>query len=179
MRKLEKACLAKLADLPIPDPFTIEALVSSMEIARGRSIRLLPMDDTVADLRTACGLRFSGHQTTYVLYRRRPTPFQTDHTLLHELAHEWLDHGTTLPMQEVLGGLSDGRLRAALEDLGEDVIVQGRTSYVDMEEREAEISASLIKSMVVRGRPAGNDLVSQLELSLSHPVAPPRRKLKP
>src|SRR5690349_10731535 len=100
-RALVKECEKRLADLPMPVPFNIEALVRNMEIARGRRICLVPLDEHEVDLRTACGLRAATEEVTLVLYRRRPTRQQTEHTILHELAHEWFDHSTGLTTEEV------------------------------------------------------------------------------
>ncbi|MFD3422654.1 hypothetical protein [Streptomyces decoyicus] len=173
MRRLRKGCEKKLADLPISHPFSIEGLVANMEDARGRSICLMPVDDPGADLRTACGLRIKGRTTSYVLYRRRPTPNQTEHTILHELAHEWLDHGTPMPTEEVARYVTREVLDL-VRQLGPEAIVQARGHYATFEEREAELSASLIKRMALQDFTPGEDLVSALESSLSHPVAPPR-----
>ncbi|MFB6988602.1 hypothetical protein ACFC0C_16060 [Streptomyces sp. NPDC056178] len=177
VRRLRKVCEAKLAHLPLPTPFSIPGLVSAMEMARGRTIRLIPIDDRDADLRTACGLRARGRSTTYVLYRRRPTPNQTEHTILHELAHEWLDHGASIPPAQVARSLPIGALRQLAEVIGADTVIQARARYDTAEEREAELSASLIKRLA-RRRPAGDDLVSLLESSLSHPVAAPQQSIR-
>ncbi|MEU9193008.1 toxin [Streptomyces hundungensis] len=96
MRELRKECEAGLADLPIPAPFSIPGLVANMEAARGRTIVLHELPDRLARVNAACGLRLKSGGTSFVLYRRRPTAYQTQHVILHELCHEWFDHGTTL-----------------------------------------------------------------------------------
>ncbi|MEU9101064.1 toxin [Streptomyces sp. NPDC048361] len=96
MRELRKECEAGLADLPIPAPFSIPALVANMEEARSRTIVLHELPDRLARVNAACGLRLKSGGTSFVLYRRRPTLYQTQHVILHELCHEWFDHGTTL-----------------------------------------------------------------------------------
>lgn len=67
-----------------------------MEAARGRTIVLRELPDHLARVNAACGLRLTSGGTSVVLYRRRPTAYQTQHVILHELCHEWFDHGTTL-----------------------------------------------------------------------------------
>ncbi|MGW1107348.1 hypothetical protein [Streptomyces sp. NPDC002540] len=178
VRRLHKACEEKLASLPLPTPFSVQGLVSAMETASGRSIRLIPIEDRNADLRTACGLRVKGRSTTYVLYRRRPTPNQTEHTILHELAHEWLDHGASMPPAQVARSLPVGTHRQLVDALGADTVIQARARYDTVEEREAELSASLIKRLARHRRPAGDDLVSLLESSLSHPLAAPPQSIR-
>lgn len=96
MRELRKECEAGLAELPIPAPFSIPGLVANMEAARGRTIVLHELPDRLARADAACGLRLKAGDTSFVLYRRRPTAYQTQHVILHELCHEWFDHGTGL-----------------------------------------------------------------------------------
>lgn len=166
-RRLFKVCAAKVAVLPLPEPFTIPALVAAMETARGRSIRLVAVEDSDEDLRAACGLRVRRDAITYVLYRPKPTPHQTEHTILHELAHEWLDHGAG--PQAGPGAHSESRLQAMGTGTDARQIVQARYRYESTEEREAELSAYLIKQRV-QAPPPGADLVSRLESSLSRPL---------
>ncbi|MGC5344109.1 toxin [Streptomyces sp. DT24] len=101
MRELRKECEAGLADLPIPAPFSIEGLVANMAAARGRTIVLHALPERLAGANTACGLRLKSGGTSFVLYRRRPTAYQTQHVILHELCHEWFDHGTTLDDEQL------------------------------------------------------------------------------
>ncbi|MFB6839773.1 hypothetical protein [Streptomyces sp. NPDC056361] len=169
-----KECERLLADLPIPTPFSAEALARSMEIARGRQIRLVPLDDLNGGLGSACGLRVKASEFTVVLYRRRSSRNQTEHIILHELAHEWLDHGTSLTPAEVAQYVPKNVREDVLRRFP-NAIVQGRVNYDSPEEKQAELSASLIKRMARQQPFSGDDMVSLLESSLSHPVAPPRR----
>ncbi|HWU10810.1 MAG TPA: hypothetical protein VN520_31405 [Streptomyces sp.] len=171
---LIKECERLLADLPVPTPFSVEALVKNMEQVLERRIQLVPFDDPDGGLGTACGLRIKTPEFTIVLYRRRSSRNQTEHIILHELAHEWLDHGSTLTPDEIE--------RYVPEHIQEEVLrrfpsalVQGRVNYDSPEEQQAEMSASLIKRLARRMKFAGDDMVSLLESSLSHPVAPPRQ----
>ncbi|OLZ71074.1 hypothetical protein AV521_13185 [Streptomyces sp. IMTB 2501] len=173
-RALHKRCVRLLADLPMPSPFRVDALVRNMEDARGRSIHLVELAEPEGGPRAACGLRVRTDQVTYVLYRRRPTQTGTEHTILHELCHEWFDHGTTLSRQEIERYVPGDLYQGLLGRLGPGAVVQARARYDTPEEQEAELSASLIKR-IARQRPSvGEDMVSLLEHSLSHPVAPPR-----
>lgn len=166
----------RLADMPLPVPFSVEQLAANMAARSGRTITFVEVDDRGTDLRTACGLRARTAQATFIFYRRRPTLNQTLHTRLHELVHEFFDHGTTLTPAQ-LRELVPGHIHQSLtERMGPGAVVQARARYDSAEEREAELSASLIKDLVRELRPGGSDLVSLLEVSLSHPVAPPRRR---
>ncbi|MFJ4703038.1 hypothetical protein ACIP5N_33290 [Streptomyces sp. NPDC088768] len=173
-RALVKECERLLADLPIPTPFSVEALVRNMEIALKRQIRLVPFDDPDGGLGTACGLRVKAPRFTIVLYRRRSSRNQTEHIILHELVHEWLDHGSTLTDDEMKRYVP-ARIREEVLQRIPGALVQGRVNYDSLEEKRTELSASLIKRLARRHPFHGDDMVSLLESSLSHPVAPPRR----
>ncbi|MFD8630737.1 toxin [Streptomyces sp. NPDC059533] len=174
LRELRKECEAGLADLPIPAPFTIEGLVANMEAARGRTIVLRELPERLARVNAACGLRLKSGTTGYVLYRRRPTEYQTQHVILHELCHEWFDHGT---------GMDADRLRALLPMFDTSLInrvlssdtVQARAQYDTHDERVAEFGASLIPRMA--RDVTSDDMVGRLANSLSRPVAHRRRGL--
>ncbi|MEV6421683.1 hypothetical protein [Streptomyces sp. NPDC051662] len=169
-----KECERLLADLPVPVPFSVEALVRNMERVSSRQIRLLPLDDPDGGLGSACGLRLKTPESTIVLYRRRSNRPRTEHIILHELAHEWLDHGTTLTPAEIDRYVPE-RIRQEVLRRFPSTLVQGRVNFDSPEEKQAELSASLIKRLARRQPIAGDDMVSLLESSLSHPVAPPRR----
>ncbi|MFB8401217.1 hypothetical protein [Streptomyces sp. NPDC055912] len=173
-RALMKECERLLADLPIPAPFSVEALVRNMEHALSRQIRLLPLDDPDGGLGSACGLRLKTPEFTIVLYRRRSSRNQTEHIILHELAHEWLDHGTSMTSAEIERYVPE-HIRQEVLRRFPAALVQGRVNFDSPEEKQAELSASLIKRLARRQPIAGDDMVSLLESSLSHPVAPPRR----
>lgn len=174
-RSLVKECERLLADLPIPAPFSAEALVRNMETALDRQIRLLPLDDPDGGLGTACGLRVKTPEFTIILYRRRSSRNNTEHVILHELAHEWLDHGTSLTAAEIERYVPK-RVRQEVLKRFPSALVQGRVDFGSPEEKQAEISASLIKRLARRQAFTGDDMVSLLESSLVHPVAPPRRR---
>lgn len=173
-RALVKECERLLADLPVPTPFSVEALVRNMEHVLKRQIRLVPFDDPDGGLGTACGLRVKAPEFTIVLYRRRSSRNQTNHIILHELAHEWLDHGTTLTPEEIERYVPE-HIREEVLRRFPSALVQGRVNFDSPEEKQAELSASLIKRLARRHQFAGDDMTSLLESSLSHPVAPPRR----
>jgi hypothetical protein len=170
-----KRCLERM---PLPAPFTVEALAANMAELSGRSIELHMIDEPAVHLWTACGLRARVDGVTHIFYRPRPTENQRQHTILHELAHEWLDHGTTLSPQQ-LRTLAPPRLLQSLsERLGPDAVIQARARYETVEEQEAELAASLIKDIVRSRVGGGDDFVSLLETTLSHPVASMRRPRK-
>ncbi|MFE2157030.1 toxin [Streptomyces lydicus] len=166
--ELQQLCAEGLADLPIPNPFSIEQLRINMQKARGRIIILQPIPDSMVTVDTACGLRIKDTDFSLVLYRERPSAYLTEHVMLHELMHEWFDHGTQL----------DGdRLQSLLPVFGTDLIervvagdvtVQARSNYLTTEEKLAEIAASLIPRMA-RDVPS-DDMFGRLDDTLSRPA---------
>uniref|UniRef100_A0AAU2VM05 Toxin n=1 Tax=Streptomyces sp. NBC_00008 TaxID=2903610 RepID=A0AAU2VM05_9ACTN len=175
-RAFVKECERLLAGLPIPTPFSVEALVRNMEVLLGRQIRLAPLDDPDGGLGAACGLRVKAPEFTIILYRRRSSRNQTEHIILHELVHEWLDHGTCLTAAEIERYVPE-RIRQEVIRRFPSTLVQGRVDFDSHEEKQAELSASLIKRLARRQSFTGDDMVSLLENSLAHPVAPPRRRV--
>ncbi|GGQ13046.1 toxin [Streptomyces roseolilacinus] len=173
MRALRRECEAGLADLPIPAPFGIPELVANMEAARGRRIVLRELPDRLARVNSACGLRLKAGETSFVLYRRRPTTYQTQHVILHELCHEWFDHGTSLDAEQLrrLLPVFDTSLISRVMESG--TTVQARAQYDTHDERVAELGASLIPRMA-REVPS-DDMVGRLANSLARPVAHRRR----
>ncbi|MET8324844.1 toxin [Streptomyces sp. NPDC005181] len=183
LRALRKECESGLADLPIPAPFSVAALVANMEAARGRTIVLHEMPDRLARVNAACGLRLASGRTSFVLYRRRPTAYQTQHVILHELCHEWFDHGTSLDAEQLqrLLPVFDTSLISRVLDSGVadalgagDGTVQARAQYDTHDERVAEFGASLIPRMA--RDVTSDDMVGRLANSLSRPVAHRRRR---
>ncbi|MEV6163499.1 toxin [Streptomyces sp. NPDC052052] len=200
LRELRKECEAGLADLPIPAPFSISALVAAMEKARGHTIVLHEMPERLARVNTACGLRLKTEGTSFVLYRRRPTEYQTQHVILHELCHEWFDHGTSLDpeqLQRLLPVFDTSLITRVLapdtppqrsapapEPVAATIAgalrsgngaVQARAQYDTHDERMAEFGASLIPRMA--RDVTSDDMMGRLANSLSRPVATRRRGL--
>ncbi|MDF6043734.1 toxin [Streptomyces sp. JH14] len=182
LRALRKECEAGLADLPIPAPFSVAGLVANMEAARGRTIVLHEMPDRLARVNAACGLRLASGRTSFVLYRRRPTAYQTQHVILHELCHEWFDHGTSLDaeqLQRLLPVFDTSLISRVLDSGVADALragggtVQARAQYDTHDERIAEFGASLIPRMA--RDVTSDDMVGRLADSLSRPVARRRR----
>ncbi|OII60937.1 toxin [Streptomyces sp. CC53] len=169
MRALRRECEAGLADLPIPAPFAIPALVANMEAARGRRIVLQEMPERLARADAACGLRLKAGDTSFVLYRRRPTSYQTQHVILHELCHEWFDHGTSLDAEQLRRLLPVFDTSLIERVLASGTTVQARAQYDTHDERVAEFGASLIPRMA--RDVSGDDVVGRLADSLSRPVA--------
>ncbi|MGW2590330.1 hypothetical protein ACWCXC_08680 [Streptomyces sp. NPDC001515] len=139
--------------------------MAAIEASRGRTIRLTRIDEAPGDRPDVCGMRAIHGETTHIFYRSRPTPYQTERLVLHELAHEWLGHD--------LSSLSSpAELTASAQDISADVsarqIVHGRARYELAAEREAAMCAHLLAPRVGASA-AGTDLISRLESTLAQP----------
>ncbi|GGY97739.1 toxin [Streptomyces poonensis] len=178
LRRLRKQCEEELDGFPIPQPFSIPALVRAMEARLGRRIVLRPMPPALTAPGSACGLRVKmGDKASLVLFPLRSTPFHQEHVLLHELVHEWFDHGGTVSPEE---------FQRMTPHLGTNLIgrflrntpMAARTDYESEQELATEVSAGIIRDLAARNSKATDDLVGRLTESLSHPLASRRRRRK-
>nr|WSW65625.1 toxin [Streptomyces sp. NBC_00995] len=165
MRRLLRQSERRLAGLP-GNVSSIPELVAAVEESQGRSIQLIRVEDTQA-LHDACGMRATRGKTTHIFYRSRPTPHQTEHVLLHELAHEWLGHdlaGASVPVE--LTASVQQRVGAGVPARQ---VVHEEFRYDRVTEREAAMCAYLLAARM--GAPAtGTNLISRLEATLSRPL---------
>ncbi|MFC4517318.1 ImmA/IrrE family metallo-endopeptidase [Streptomyces ehimensis] len=177
IRRLSRHCRQQLEDFPLPDPYTLDGLITNIEDARDCTVHLLPVTAPVTDLRSACGLHLSFDQTHIIVYRPRPTPNQTLNVIFHELAHLWLNHGTD---DEVARELS-AALQPVLAELVDSTatVVNARAHFGTTEEREAELSTSFIRQRIRQQSISGRDLLSVMEATLTHPIAPPYGSRRP
>ncbi|WP_372412743.1 toxin [Streptomyces luteireticuli] len=173
MRRLSKHCFEQLEDLPLPEEFTLPGLIAGIEQARDCTIHLVPVP-THTDLRSACGLRLSVGRTHFILYRPRPTPNQTLNIIFHELSHLWFNHGNDV---DLAGGLPAHLqpLFAGLLDPHAPAVVNARAHYESADEKEAELFASFIQCRIREQTARGQDPLSRMEASLTHPMARPPR----
>lgn len=165
-RRLRSRCAYLVAGLEIPDPFDVDAFCAQIAAARGREIRRVarPLADGLYGLWCATA--------TYdlVVCESRTSPLHQIHILLHELSHLLCGHHPAPVMDDELS-------RLLLPDLDPGLVRQvlGRTRYSDVEEREAELVASLILERVSRCAPdpqwsippGADDVVTRLVQALS------------
>ncbi|MYZ37357.1 MULTISPECIES: hypothetical protein [unclassified Streptomyces] len=148
---------AGLADLPVPPPFTILQLVSSMERVHGGQILVTTQPEHMRVPETSCGLRLSSPGFTRVLFPVQPTSDQTQHAVLHALAHEWYGHGRPLELsllQTLMPGLGVAMIERFVADGGVNVIA----AYDEEEERIAGSAVlELIRKyeLASQSRPSG------------------------
>ncbi len=90
--KLVERCQARLQDLEIPRPFTIEAFCRSVSRRRGRPLHLHPLPSP-AELGGLCGLCVATEDADHVWFQPGTSPFHQAHIILHEFAHLICGHG--------------------------------------------------------------------------------------
>jgi hypothetical protein len=130
--RLRRRCLARLRDLPLPEPFDVHALCQEVAERRGRPIRLVP----TAGITGVCGLWIATDTMDLICYEIDTTRPHQEHIILHELSHVLCEHyPVELPTRTLLPNLDPAMVRAVL----------GRAGYSTDEEREAETLASLIR----------------------------------
>ncbi|MFG1949402.1 hypothetical protein [Nonomuraea sp. NPDC048826] len=149
-RRLRRTCEARLESLPLPEPFTAEALCAQVAAQRGRPIRLLPMTRSSG----VCGMWVSAGDSDLIFYDQVTTSPHQQHIILHELSHLLCDHYPS-------GATSPDQWRHLLPDLDPRMVhrVLGRTTYTDVEEQEAELLASLIQARA--GKLAAPEVVAE------------------
>ncbi|UGY91497.1 toxin [Streptomyces gobiensis] len=175
-RGLRRECRRHLAEMPLPDPFSLPAFVRAIEEIRGRRILLLEMPDFLTSHDSACGLwvKLSAPAVDLVFYVKGTTAYHQEKIVLHELAHVWCDDGNAFDIDQ-FGAMFPLFGPKLVKKLVGNAQVRGRTSYDTRPERRAEILADLIHhaGQGLTGRT--DDALGRLEDSLSRPVARRRR----
>ncbi|MGW2248775.1 hypothetical protein ACWCXH_01020 [Kitasatospora sp. NPDC001660] len=137
-KELRKRCADVVARIDFPSPFSINALVDSVERRRGRQISLVPVALPVHP-GSPCGLWVATDDIDYVLYLQETSRAHQEHIVMHELGHMLLGHGSTEADQaeatRLLMPTLDPRFVQA---------VLARSVYTSQEERAAELVASLL-----------------------------------
>ncbi|MGW8763458.1 hypothetical protein ACWGN5_13255 [Streptomyces sp. NPDC055815] len=89
-----------------------------------------------------CGLLVSLGDADHIFYESSTNALHQKHIILHELAHLLLGHGSTaddtasLGVERLFPGLDPAMVRRLL--------ARGRTDYSQVQEREAELLATMI-----------------------------------
>ncbi|MFF3014670.1 hypothetical protein [Streptomyces sp. NPDC057939] len=157
---LRKRCEFILGHLDLPHPFSLDGLCARVAEQRGRPIRLHPLPPEAAES-GVCGLWVGTATVDHVFYEARTTPLHREHIVLHELGHILFGH------HSLDGEEADGRAP----------VVLGRTNYTSLQEREAELLASMIRTRVPgprRPRPAGapRGALARLESAMGYERGP-------
>lgn len=176
LRRLRKQLVEDLDDFPMPQPFSIPAVVREMEERLGRRILLRPMPPALTAPGSACGLRVKmANGASLVLFPLRSTPYHQEHVILHELVHEWFDHGGTISPEE-FQRMTPHVGTTLISRFTRGVPIAARTTYETDQERQTELSAGIIRDLAAARNRNTDDLVGRLESSLAHPFARRRRR---
>ena len=144
--------------LPITRPFSLDRFVRSLSERQGRSIELVP---NWLGASAPCGMLVCTKEVDYVCYASNTSWLHQLHIILHEIGHLVLGHDSrriTVPLAgpersapEPPAGPPEGSreslqaLQGLLPRLSPALIrrLLGRTAYVEDDERDAEVFATL------------------------------------
>ncbi|MFH8689685.1 hypothetical protein ACH4EC_22800 [Streptomyces anulatus] len=139
LRRRCRAVLRAHRGLRTPGAFSVGALCERLGEQRRRPIHLhaLPLHQIRAG---ACGLWLSTATDDHIFYEQRTTRAHQEHIVLHEVGHMLFDHHTV--------DEGDGWITALLTDLDPRAVrrILARSHYSTGQEREAEMTASLIRT---------------------------------
>ncbi|MEV3992616.1 hypothetical protein AB0J57_27260 [Streptomyces sp. NPDC049837] len=140
---LHRRCRELAEQVSLPRPFSIATFCDHIAAQRGRPLHLhaLPLEAAAAG---TCGLWLATATDDHIFYERNTSTIHQEHIVLHEFGHMLFDHHPVTDQAD--GGHDD--LRAVLPDLDPRLIrrLLGRTNYSALQEREAELLASLIRT---------------------------------
>ncbi len=151
-----RRCRAISESLELPEPFDAAELIARLATSRGRPIDLIAV---AARPGAPCGLLVTTGQADYIVYAEDTSALHRQHILVHEYAHLLLGH-TSEPSPDP--GLTGGLLPNLSPDLVKKVL--GRTVYLEPQEQEAELLASLIlkRALLPGGRTRGDEWAHRL-----------------
>ena len=135
MENLRRRCERRLRGVRIPQPFDLDAFCREVESRRGRPLlrRAVPGLSSHAP----CGLWVGTPEADHVFYDPGTSPLHAEHIVLHELAHILSGHGIDAALFPDLDPATVTRMMA-------------RVAYTTVQEREAEMMASLIRGRSAR-----------------------------
>ncbi|WP_158510703.1 hypothetical protein [Kutzneria albida] len=153
MKRLRQHCAALVNEVDVPDPFDVRELCARLGAARGKPIHLLPQAMPAGG---PCGLWVSTDNAEYIVYEERTSAPHREHIILHEIGHLLSDHGA-VPVP------GEDSTRMVFPSLDPQTVqrVLSRTHYTAVEERQAELIASLLLERVSRRAPESRWTVSR------------------
>ncbi|MER7707224.1 hypothetical protein ABTX81_30525 [Kitasatospora sp. NPDC097605] len=162
-RGLRTRCERIVSQLPIPDPFSAEALAEALAAERGRPIQFLPLPPA-ADSSSHSGLWVPLASVDVLFYSTRTSLAHQTQIKLHELGHVIAGHQPEFNPEMI---------RTAFPDMEPSYVSQlfglPRASYDTVQEQEAEVIGLLLANLIGSGHgttPDGRRLTS----TLAHPV---------
>lgn len=140
--ELQRKCQKILDELQAPQANSFEEICDWAQGLRGRPLilQILPEQAAVAG---ACGLWLGADDADYVFFEPHTARLHQEHIILHEIGHMLADHhrADASDPEDLARQLLDGLEPRLVKRL------MARTSYTTSEEQEAEMIASLLKSV--------------------------------
>ncbi len=161
LRQLRERYGPLVADIPLPDPFSLAEFSRVLAARRGRAIHVRPLPAEVdAHWDAPCGLWLPTGRADHIWYSTIGGPFQAEHAVFHEFAHLLRRHVPRALPADLVASLTP-HLSAATRQL----ITGGRarTEYSDPEEAEAEAMATLWRQQIRRAHPVAASAADRVE----------------
>ncbi|MDI6103413.1 hypothetical protein QLQ12_32875 [Actinoplanes sp. NEAU-A12] len=135
-RTLRRRCERILTGLGLPDAIDVRDLCDVLAERQGRPIHLIAEH---LPAMSPCGLAVRTERFDAIFYEAGTSRLHQDHIIRHELGHLICGH-LTAPVLDAEAS------RLLLPDLDPSLVraVLGRTNYSEVEEKEAELIASLL-----------------------------------
>ncbi len=168
-RAMRRRCEGILAGLDLPDAGDVRELCDVLAERQGRPIHLVAEHLPAS---SPCGLAVRTERFDVIFYEAGTSRLHQDHIIRHELGHLVCGH-LTAPV------LAAEASRLLLPDLDPSLVraVLGRSGYSEVEEKEAEMIASLLLRRSVLARPpAGDGGTSPVLDRLHHTLIDPGRR---
>ncbi len=144
-----KKYAAMVRDLDIPDPFDIKTFCANLTLLIDKPVHLLPQTPHESDSNGSysCGSCYSTKEGHYIAYEHATSQLHQEHIILHEIGHLLFEH---------VGGKRENFPARLLHPDLDPKMVDGffrRTVYLEDNEIEAELIASMIQTRIQRRVP--------------------------
>ncbi|MDH6575836.1 ImmA/IrrE family metallo-endopeptidase [Kitasatospora sp. MAP5-34] len=152
-RALWRRCRRIAGSVLLPEPFDLTTLAVTLSRRVGRPVEFVPLRRGEFG---PCGLLVTTDRAEYIGYPGDTTPLHQRHIVLHEVGHLLCGHRGE-------SSLGPGTAKALLPNLPGELVrrVLGRDVYSEVEEREAELFASLVLHRAARERAAAPSAAEQ------------------
>lgn len=142
--QLRKSCEVLVDSLRLPYRFTTRELRDAITALRGKPIVLRPLN-TLGAIDAPCGIRLETPDADFLFYEEGASIHHQRHILTHELMHVFRNHPGSLEVDS-----------STAYSLGVNptlvMRMSGRTSYSTVDEREAEMLATIVRQRMYRER---------------------------
>ena len=141
LKAIRRRCEARLRNFPFPTPFNAQSFCATLGALRGRPIVLVPLSMPV----DMTGLWVPLDTTDYILYATDESSWHQQLIIFHEAAHPFLGHRPRLRATPTWLALTPGLDRRRMREF------LTRRRHTEVEEREAEVAATLLMGRLELG----------------------------